>query len=248
MVLHQRRGENGQGSSACPLLQKAWLGIASSARISRGARSEVMTLKEGLTYAPWSHVLWTNLGGGMPWDDGVGDAAESVRCLRAAMRLSVVGGEEWHMALSLIITAAKRMTARGGGGKRGEEEEGYWGRLADSMRNLAAVRDTGPEYGRVLAAFGHGGDAMWLLRAQRGAIQWAGEAKVGPEERMLEEACALGGRGKGVLMIGCLVRGNTEDGMWGPGSMEAGGIGGSEQAVIHISREMQALGWQVRRS
>jgi hypothetical protein len=210
-----------------------------------------MTLKDGLDAAPWSHVLWTNLGGGMPWGDGDGDAFESVRCLRAAMRLSAVGGEEWHMALSLIIKAAERMAARGGGGKRGGrggEEEVDWGRLADSMRKLAAARDTGPEYGRVLAAFGSGGDATWLFKAQRGAIEWAGEAKVGPEERMLQEACALGGRGKGVLMFGCIVRGNTRDGMWGPGSMEAGGIGGSEQAVIHVSREMQALGWQVWRS
>jgi glycosyltransferase involved in cell wall biosynthesis len=39
--------------------------------------------------------------------------------------------------------------------------------------------------------------------------------------------------------------GNSPLGIWGPWSLDLGGLGGSEEAVVRLSRELTALGWDV---
>lgn len=263
---------------ACWLLEMSWLGLGESARAEGGTPSEVSVLKKGVGDAPWSHVLWTNLGGVVSRSGGGGEGArgleESVRCLRCAChppccccplaqariphtgngtdsssrkkpplrrtaeRLTTPGSDEWHMALSLSISSAENLHAHDAGTGGGEG----WAQQAMGMRVRAAVRDIGPEFWRRLELFDKGGGARWMRLSQHGARGWAGKDVVEAGESLLGQACS---RGMGVIMIGCIVQGNIRGGLWGPSSLERSGIGGSEQAVVHLSRELQRHGWQV---
>ncbi|EKX40263.1 hypothetical protein GUITHDRAFT_142974 [Guillardia theta CCMP2712] len=63
-------------------------------------------------------------------------------------------------------------------------------------------------------------------------------------ELMRQDRANAARDGGKVLVVGCFIQGNTPTGRWDGSALDSG-IGGSEQAVIHLSARLQARGWQV---